>query len=725
MEIPHRGPRPAQPPPEIFVQDSNPSDRFRTSNRSIPYNSASTHARFSGPMSIPNARDPVPPPLPPPRHLADIAAGGSNGPDIAWQWGNSHEDNDWGRPKPSIAPGSSLYGSFASGKSVLKERPDFGRRTSSASTIKSISASDTRENGYPRIDEGYASLSGTSIGSNKSTHHDPFRSGFQSSVHDKYRSNNAQAYDKSLLQKLDARRGSDNTTPPRGYSKSLFSSSASDASPASRIALETRFPTPLKPLSLPIITGRPTLVESPLSRWADTPLSSAISPGNPYPRFGMQSHADYRSPIDAADSESFPRPYTRRSGSGSGMSVCDDASSVTSRSRDSYDQRISPDQDVDFQMEETGLRRLHIEDYASRPDAYSPGATAGQKRRASSPPVEDGPSLHSVGSASDLFRRRESGSRTSPGPRFHSASGSMSSTASGQRTGSYASTTLSIGASSITTMSSYGRLSPGGLSPVPTDASDSPYVTSLSLNPSPRGSLSRSSHNGALSETRPIMTSRKLSDSIGHAKQNTTPKMQGVFICECCPKKPKKFDSQEDLNAHEQEKQYECAYCRNRFKNKNEAERHQNSLHLRRHSWSCAALSGYAAAFHTSPTRPNEADSCGYCGEDFPRSGISSPSPSGHQIAVATEQDWEVRINHLQEMHKFGECNHAKKFFRADHFRQHLKHSHAGTSGKWTNMLENACMKDEPLPEPINRGSERVGAGGARVGRINEEEEII
>jgi hypothetical protein len=79
---------------------------------------------------------------------------------------------------------------------------------------------------------------------------------------------------------------------------------------------------------------------------------------------------------------------------------------------------------------------------------------------------------------------------------------------------------------------------------------------------------------------------------------------------------------------------------------------------------------------------------------------------------------------HLQEMHKFGECNHAKKFFRADHFRQHLKHSHAGTSGKWTNMLENACMKDEPLPEPI-RGPERVSPGGARVARINEEDEIL
>lgn len=132
---------------------------------------------------------------------------------------------------------------------------------------------------------------------------------------------------------------------------------------------------------------------------------------------------------------------------------------------------------------------------------------------------------------------------------------------------------------------------------------------------------------------------------------------------------------------HESEKQYTCAYCPNRFKNKNEAERHQNSLHLRRHSWSCAALAGFEAAFHTSLSG-NGADVCGYCGDEF-------PGPP----------QWEVRAEHLNRVHKFGECNQAKKFFRADHFRQHLKHSHAGTSGKWTNMLELACMKDEPLPE--------------------------
>lgn len=66
-------------------------------------------------------------------------------------------------------------------------------------------------------------------------------------------------------------------------------------------------------------------------------------------------------------------------------------------------------------------------------------------------------------------------------------------------------------------------------------------------------------------------------------------------------------------------------------------------------------------------------------------------------------------------MHKFGECNNAKKFFRADHFRQHLKHSHAGSSGKWTNILENACMKEEQPPEPRDKSGSVSGPQGSSL----------
>ncbi|KAI9048701.1 hypothetical protein LZ554_007532 [Drepanopeziza brunnea f. sp. 'monogermtubi'] len=717
----HRGRRPAPVAlPEIYVHD--PSERFRYPSRSTSYNSSS--AASPREIPIPDAREAPPPPLPPPRYLADVADYGHNGQDIAWKWGNLHDDSgERGRSTPSIAPGSSLNGGHFVSRIMVERRPEVARSTGSNSIVR---VTDQREISYHR-DEGFARV-GTSAWSNKSRSQEsssqlPSFSNFESSVHAKYQSN-AQAFDKSQLQKLDARRGSGNRTPPpKPFSNPSFSSSVNDFSSTSHSNYTQRHSSQLKPLSLPTLPGRPGLVESPLSRCVETPPSSAISPKNSYTLFGMQNQFDHRPPSEVADyPDRSPLPYTGRSGSTS-----DDVSSVTSRFRDTYDVRVSPENDDGFLMEENGFRRLHIEDISSRLEGYSPTSSIGRKRRASSPPGEEGSSLHTVGSASELYRRRESASRASPTPRLHSTSGSVSSTASAPRNSSYASS-LSVTGSSVTSMSSYGRLSPGGISPgalsaAGSDMSDSPYATSLPLVSSPRGSISRMNHNRALSEMRPLMDSRKLTESLDRSKHHHPPKIQRVFMCDCCPKKPKRFDTQDELIAHEQEKQYECAYCRNRFKNKNEAERHQNSLHLRRHSWSCAALSCYEAAFHSSPNKPNEADTCGYCGEDFLRSGISSPSMPGPPRAVATERDWKARANHLQEVHKFGECNHAKKFFRADHFRQHLKHSHAGTSGKWTNVLENSCMKDEPLPEPI-RGPGRASPVGTRVGRINEEEEI-
>jgi len=297
-------------------------------------------------------------------------------------------------------------------------------------------------------------------------------------------------------------------------------------------------------------------------------------------------------------------------------------------------------------------------------------------------------------------------SRGSPTPRLTVIpQGSISSMSSAGRSGSYAS---NLTASSHTSMGSFGRRSPNGLSSgglSPTDPS-SPYAPPLSAATSPGSALSRSlalqsPHPRTLGEQamlgqagRTLASPRKLAEIPKNPSSLVAAKMKGPHMCECCPKKPKKFETEEELKTHEAEKQYECSFCGNRFKNKNEAERHQNSLHVRRHSWSCSALTGYERAFHDSTTNPGEADTCGYCGDEFPRSGRNQAGP------FITEQDWEDRIRHLQDVHKFRECNASKKFYRADHFRQHLKHSHAGTSGKWTNMLENACMLEEEPPVP-------------------------
>ncbi len=99
-------------------------------------------------------------------------------------------------------------------------------------------------------------------------------------------------------------------------------------------------------------------------------------------------------------------------------------------------------------------------------------------------------------------------------------------------------------------------------------------------------------------------------------------------------------------------------------------ERHQNSLHLRRFSWSCAALHSRTrrstrrrcrsrrvaaladsralppptASFELAAGAPH--DICGYCGKSFP-----------------LPANWDVRSEHLVNEHKYGECNQHKKFY--------------------------------------------------------------
>jgi hypothetical protein len=133
------------------------------------------------------------------------------------------------------------------------------------------------------------------------------------------------------------------------------------------------------------------------------------------------------------------------------------------------------------------------------------------------------------------------------------------------------------------------------------------------------------------------------------------------------------------------QRSYNCQYCSRHFKNKNELKRHEISQHLRQHWWLCAALGDIHAVFQPPPTHPQALDLCGYCGDEF-----------------QNPPDWHARSEHLYKVHRFGECKQARKFFRADHFRQHLKSSHAGISGKWMKILEIACKEAEPaVKKPV------------------------
>ncbi|CAM1500431.1 Fc.00g095930.m01.CDS01 [Cosmosporella sp. VM-42] len=554
------------------------------------------------------------------------------------------ERRDYGHGPASFL---SNYGSMTS-SSFAEDRASF-RRKDTASAIGDK-------------DEGYASYS-------TERSRESYPNEFVGLHHNRFQFKSpADIHGDSMKQKLNpSRTAAEKPSPPR----SLLSSSM--ASLSRRPPMDNRYPPQLSlPVELPYHTRG--ILDSP-ARLTETPLHSAISPR------AATFHYGDRSPMDS-DIDRSPRTRSRRNNS-------DDATSTKS-----YEWGSAEEMEIE---ETSSLKRLHID------DAYMAGS---QKRRAASPQDE-----HLLAAQPDLLlRRRDMGSRGSPTPRLGTIpqGTSISSISSASRSNSYMST-MSIPAS-ITTANTFGRRSPNGFSPggISPTSCNSPYTTPISLNPSPRTSISGRSavHTRTISGASP----RKLTE----VQKPGGSKMGTFFMCECCPKKPKKFETEQELNAHEAEKQYECSFCGNRFKNKNEAERHQNSLHVRRHSWSCSALSGYDRAFHESTNRPGEADSCGYCGEEFPRSGrgpgagaLSGGSAPRH----ATEQDWDERIRHLQEIHKFRECNSSKKFYRADHFRQHLKHSHAGTSGKWTNMLENACMLEEdptPSGQPEDKDDTRL-----------------
>ncbi|EXK24863.1 hypothetical protein FOMG_18444 [Fusarium oxysporum f. sp. melonis 26406] len=425
-------------------------------------------------------------------------------------------------------------------------------------------------------------------------------------------------------------------SPPRSLSSAPANKPFSTTPSA-----EGRFPpAPSVPMHTHSVPGPPT-------RLTAKPIHSTVSSRT------TPFYDGYSPPDDSYDIDGSTPTRSKRNNR-------DDATSTDSK----YNFTGAEDMDMD---DGQSLKRSHVDD---------PYAPDGEKRRAAS---SNGKHLLAMPTA--MSRRQKLSSCGSP-------QGRVTALPWDDR----------IPSVPTSRPNSFGRHSPTG--PLPSGISptscDSPHTASISLDLSTQTSIPGpgSIHSGTASGT-------NTSKMIKVEKPGGT-KVQAFVMCKCCPKKPKRFETLKELNAHEAEKQYQCSFCGNHFKNKNEAERHQNSLHVRDYSWSCSALSGYDEVFHNSTNRPGEADTCGYCGDEFPRSGRGPGTgalTSDNLPRHATDQDWDKRITHLQEVHKFRECNSSKKFFRADHFRQHLKHSHAGTSGKWTNMMENACMLEEgPTP---------------------------
>jgi hypothetical protein len=224
--------------------------------------------------------------------------------------------------------------------------------------------------------------------------------------------------------------------------------------------------------------------------------------------------------------------------------------------RGSYDQSIflneDPSTDDGQQMKDLNLNDR---------DEFQLGQKPSMKRRASSPHRdsllrEDRSSVSSAPGDGDLYTRRSLQQYPNRNP-FISASrfppshhGSISSASSyNPRNGSLASSyTLSV--SSSTTSYASGRISPGMMSPAILDPELGAmgYMNAKPLsNQSPGPQHMMPPYTRTMSDTPIHNALHTPADSAPPSRHNSLPGVQGIYICDCCPKKPKKFTSEDDL----------------------------------------------------------------------------------------------------------------------------------------------------------------------------------
>jgi hypothetical protein len=149
----------------ITMSSSTPSIRVYESHRySLPHHHRPAHPSAAVAMAIPRAREEVPPPLPPPRHIEDLRAGRDPG----WQWGNTNNDTGFGGTRlATVRPGSSLYGGSTSGYPRPREpATDYvlkGRESSVSRSFDDMSS----ENSAEHDDEDRSSKSRPSLGNHR------------------------------------------------------------------------------------------------------------------------------------------------------------------------------------------------------------------------------------------------------------------------------------------------------------------------------------------------------------------------------------------------------------------------------------------------------------------------------------------------------------------------------------------------------------------------------
>ena len=298
----------------------------------------------------------------------------------------------------------------------------------------------------------------------------------------------------------------------------------------------------------------PSASLDPVSRWITGPASTGLSPGAP--QGWRDSNMDARSPSNDStatslilDPELFMpqrnggKPFTNASNQSN-----DDAFSAASRSqRGSYDQVMFTDQDQEPHSEEHGaFRNLHLTEPHHTLERRA--SKQGMKRRAMSPPSEmardDKPAAYST----ELFQKtsgpnpaRSPASAYRPSPTYGSVSSATSSIRHNSYTSSFA---PSLTGSSLTSISSYERQSPSD--PIQPHQ----FVTSAHLVSSPATSIAPSRkppvHNPS-ADSKAISRKMSIQTAVNEPRSAPATRIGSFYMCDCCPKKPKRFDSETEL----------------------------------------------------------------------------------------------------------------------------------------------------------------------------------
>lgn len=322
-------------------------------------------------------------------------------------------------------------------------------------------------------------------------------------------------YDKHLLSRIG---GPNGPNTPKRTSVSSISPSMQETAQLAHAESE-RWSGQLRPLSMP--DQRPSSLDSPASsRW---PSSGAISPGftGAFFEHGLNDNSRDHSIASRHASLTF---------------------------EDSISQRGSYDQSMFSQgasTEDSLPGNFNLQDRPSGNDGAQ-GARAGMKRRADSPPKdmtrEGRASVSSISEPHEMYHRRSIQhlpSKNAPVNRHHTSLSSASSY--GPRHGSLGSSLGVASISSSATSYGSGRVSPSGLSPAfdPELRGSTPYGAAHAVkNPT--------QHRGP-SDIRQGGQQEQPAESASHSRNGSAFNGQGAHACECCPKKPKRFDTIEEL----------------------------------------------------------------------------------------------------------------------------------------------------------------------------------